>query len=112
MIEFSPEQRIAAARLFNISQPFQEKIRSKHPEAIFRINDLFQLNVFTEESLQEAELDELMDEQLELTDKEGIMLHILPGKFEDYEASTFGPLKPVLTQTKRVYSQSGPRSYE
>ena len=67
-----------AASIFNAAQPLLEKIRRNHPDSIFRMNDLFQINVFTEQDLSESELDELTDDVLDIQDRQRIMFHILP----------------------------------
>lgn len=85
MQEIDRHTREFAAHLFNVSQPILEKVKSKHPEALFVMNDHFQLEVYTKQVLTDEEQDDILEDQFRISDKEGIMIHVLPAKMEDFD---------------------------
>lgn len=85
MVELSRQTREAIAHIHNLIQPIEDKLKAKYPEAKFLLNDLLQLNVYTNEPTLLAPMEIVEDDLLELEDKQGIQLHICHLPLKDWK---------------------------
>lgn len=85
MVEISKQTRLEAVQLFNLITPIADKIRAKYPEAKFLVNDILQLTVYTNASNLLGPIETVEDDLLELSDKHGLQLQIIPANLADYE---------------------------
>lgn len=73
--ETTPEMIIAAG-VFNALEPVQNKIKEEHPEARFKLNNRYELLVFTAKGLSETEKDSI-NQYLNEVGGSGLSLHNL-----------------------------------
>lgn len=85
MVELSRQTKESIAHVHNLIQPIEDKIRAKYPEAKFRLNDLLQLDVYTNDPSLFGPMETVESDLLEIQDKQGIQIHVCPLRLTDWK---------------------------